>query len=261
LLNWIPSNDYSARQNALQQEIQDGTGQWFLNNPVFRVWLRQRGAILFCPGMPGAGKTHIAALAIHHLQHLHPFDPTPGLAYIYCEYTQQLTRETVLGSLLEQLARLLHPLPTHLYTLYQKHKEKKTQPSIDELRAVLRDIAAAFERSFIVVDGLDECTDDEGIRTFLLEVLIDLQQSAGVNILAMSRYIQHIQDMFNTRECLEIHIRASDHDIGMYLDQRIPLILQLLADSPGLCRRIKDVIMAVADGMYVTCSLLSSMPD
>jgi hypothetical protein len=253
VLEWMPSTDYTSRQNALQRERHEGTGQWFLNTSNFDRWLHQKGRILFCPGMPGAGKTHIASLVIHHLQSVDRFDSTPGLAYIYCEYTLQITRETLLGSLLEQLARRLFPLPTQLTTMFDHHKKNRTQPSVKELQAMLCDAVSSFDRCFIVVDGLDECTDDEGMRSFLLETVTELQQLSGANILTMSRNIQHIRHYFNARGCMQIKIRAPDHDMGMYLDHRMLRVLPLLADDLGLCEKIRTVIMVAAGGMYMLC--------
>jgi Cdc6-like AAA superfamily ATPase len=242
LLDWIPSIDYTGRQNALQREIQEGTGQWFVNTVYFHTWLHQKGGMLFCTGMPGAGKTHIASLVIHYLQSSCSLNPRSLLAYIYCEYTHQLTRETLLGSLLEQLTRLLPTLPPELSTLYKKHEKSRTQPSVKELRTVLHEIVTSSKMCFIVVDGLDECTDDEGMRTFLLETLTALRKSLRASIMTMSRDIQHIRDHFSAQDYLEIKVRATDHDVGVYLDHRIPRVLPLLADDLGLCRTIKAVI-------------------
>jgi Cdc6-like AAA superfamily ATPase len=222
------------------------------------MWLQRKGGILYCPGMPGAGKTHIASLAIYYLQSSKPFHSTPGLAYIYCEYTHQLTRDTLLGSLLEQLARVLHPLPNQLITLHENHKSNRTQPSVNELQKVLQEIASSSERCFIIVDGLDECANDEGMRSFFLETLAELQQSSDANILIMSRDIQHIENYFQAENRLQIEIKAPDDDIRKYLDHRIPRVLPFLASNPALCRNMKAAIMEAAGGMYVIVRVSSS---
>jgi hypothetical protein len=248
--DWIPSTDYAARQNTLQRRIQEGTGQWFLNTANFCTWLYQQGGMLFCPGIPGAGKTHIVSIAIHYLQRCNPFDTKPGLAYIYCEYTQQLTREILLGSLLAQLAQMLLCLPTELTDLFESHRESRTQPSVYELQTLLHHVVSRLERCFIVVDGLDECTDDDGVRSFLLKTLTELRQVSGASVLIMSRDIHHIRNHFRADSCLEIEVKAPDHDIGMYLSRQIPRVLPLLADDSHLCQKIRAVIMSGAGGMY-----------
>jgi hypothetical protein len=253
LLDWIPSDDYSGRQNALQQEIQEGTGQWFLNDAKFLSWLRRKGGMLFCTGMPGAGKTHIASLVIHHLQTRRNHDSTPVLAYIYCEYTHKLTRQTLLGGLVKQLVRMLHPLPAELIDLYKNVKDVGRPPLVGELKEVLRSIVSSSERCFIVVDGLDECTDDEGMKSFLLETLTELRQSSDASILTLCRNVQHIRNHFSGQGCLEIEVKAPDHDISVCLGHQIPRVLPLLADDKGLCHKIRHVMMAAASGMYVQC--------
>jgi hypothetical protein len=51
-------------------------------------WLSEPHATLFCPGIPGAGKTMVAAIAIDYL--LKPVQSSShGVAYVYCNYKAQ----------------------------------------------------------------------------------------------------------------------------------------------------------------------------
>ncbi|RYP62353.1 hypothetical protein DL771_009766 [Monosporascus sp. 5C6A] len=45
--------------------------------------------VLFCPGMPGAGKTILTSVVIKHLWDTFQDDPTIAIAYIYCNFRQQ----------------------------------------------------------------------------------------------------------------------------------------------------------------------------
>lgn len=68
ILQWLTPIDHSTQQNQLQRERLEGTGLWFLGSEGFRFWLQGTGRALYCPGPPGAGKTHIASIVIHHIQ-------------------------------------------------------------------------------------------------------------------------------------------------------------------------------------------------
>ena len=104
LLEWISPTDYPAQQFDIIARRQEGTGQWFLDAPEVAWWLSEAKATLFCPGIPGAGKTMIAAIAIKHLlesaqNSLH------GIAYVYCNYKAQEEQDasSMLAAILKQL--------------------------------------------------------------------------------------------------------------------------------------------------------------
>jgi hypothetical protein len=57
ILEWITPIDYAAQQNDFIARRQPGTGQWLLDSAEFQEWLKDKERTLFCPGIPGAGKT------------------------------------------------------------------------------------------------------------------------------------------------------------------------------------------------------------
>jgi hypothetical protein len=63
-----------------------GTGEWFINEQCFKEWVAQTFMTLFCPGIPGAGKTMMSAIIIHHLESEFMDNRDVGIAYIYCTY-------------------------------------------------------------------------------------------------------------------------------------------------------------------------------
>ena len=75
-----------------------------MDAPEVSRWLNEPSATLFCPGIPGAGKTMIAAIAIDHLlntvQH-----SKHGVAYVYCNYKAQEEQDvsSALAAILKQL--------------------------------------------------------------------------------------------------------------------------------------------------------------
>ncbi|KAF1964672.1 hypothetical protein BU23DRAFT_491814, partial [Bimuria novae-zelandiae CBS 107.79] len=65
-----------------------GTGQWFLNAPEFARWLGVPKGTLFCPGIPGAGKTMVAVIAINHLLNSAQSSSVRA-TYVYYNYKTQ----------------------------------------------------------------------------------------------------------------------------------------------------------------------------
>ncbi|KAF2192220.1 hypothetical protein K469DRAFT_716724 [Zopfia rhizophila CBS 207.26] len=104
LLEWISPTDYPAQQSDIIKRRQEGTGQWFLDAPEVARWLSEPKGTLFCPGIPGAGKTMVAAIAIDHLLKLVQ-NNSHGVAYVYCNYKAQEERDASGHRLMTSLAR------------------------------------------------------------------------------------------------------------------------------------------------------------
>src|ERR1700759_771510 len=55
--SWLTSVNYGPYQSDIIARRQGGTGEWILKSHEFQEWLKQNHQTLFCPGIPGAGKT------------------------------------------------------------------------------------------------------------------------------------------------------------------------------------------------------------
>ncbi|KAM7221643.1 hypothetical protein V8F06_003034 [Rhypophila decipiens] len=105
---WKDRAEYvDFHENARKYRL-DGTGRWFVNHSKFQNWLTVERApnTLFCPGMPGSGKTILTSSAIDEVRKWQKDTRSPpniGLAYFYFSYkTPSLLRNVALA-LLEQL--------------------------------------------------------------------------------------------------------------------------------------------------------------
>lgn len=247
ILDWLTPRDYGYQQNKYIKTRQKGTGQWLLDSSKFMTWVETGKQILFCPGMPGAGKTILTAVVVDNLASQFAHDPSVGIAYIYFNFWQQgdHEEEDLFASLLKQLAQGLPSLPASVKDLYDHHKGKGTRPSSDKISKVLRSvIRVSYSRVFIIIDALDECQASDNCRTRFIEALFEFQK-CGASIFATSRSIPEVTDKFDTSTWLEI--RASNDDIGRYVDAQI---------SQGDSATLRDMqaeasarIMTAADGM------------
>jgi Cdc6-like AAA superfamily ATPase len=208
---------------------------------------------LFCPGIPGAGKTILTSIVIDFISRLY-LNSTTGLAYVYCNFQRRDKQkiDDLLASLLKQLAERYPSLPESVKDLYDCHKDKPTRPSVEEISSTLHSVVAKYSRVFIIVDALDECQASDGCRTRLLWELFNLQKRHGSNILATSRFIPEIVDQFKgSSESLEI--RANREDVERYLEGHIGELGELRSFVRGnrqLQTDIKAGISEVVDGMY-----------
>jgi AAA+ superfamily predicted ATPase len=89
ILDWLTLIDYTPQQNDFIGRREEGTGQWLLDSEEFQEWLNTSKQTLFCPGIPGAGKTMMTSIVVEHLRAKFGNDANTGIAYLYCSYQPQ----------------------------------------------------------------------------------------------------------------------------------------------------------------------------
>ncbi|EGX44898.1 hypothetical protein AOL_s00176g69 [Orbilia oligospora ATCC 24927] len=220
ILNWLTDIDYGPQQSDYRSRRQAGTGQWLLNSPEFQEWVVGDKQSLFCPGIPGAGKTIIASIVVDYLVSK-VGNTKVGLAYIYYDMRQTKLQNAnhILASLLKQLAETQSSLFPGIKDLYTHHHPRHTRPSFDELSKVLRSIMNTYSKVFLVIDALDESRTSDGFQRLILTEIFYLRNQHNANIFITSRNIPEITEMFKEGKSLEI--RARDVDIEKYIKGRI----------------------------------------
>jgi ankyrin repeat protein/nucleoside phosphorylase len=259
IVNWITPINYGPQQSDFLRRRQHGTGQWLLNSTQFEIWKKTKGQTMFCPGMPGAGKTIISSIVIDYLDQEFQADPEMGIAYVYCNYKRQenQTSNDLLASLLKQLAGQCQPLPTSVRKLYNHHEDRGTRPSAEEISRVLLSVAATFSKLFILVDALDECQESE--RLHFVSEMFNLQVQHGANIFVTSRFISEIMDRF--KDALSLEIRATDEDVRMYLESRMSQLRPCVLKNRQLQEEIKTAISEAVDGMFLLAQIYLGFLD
>ena len=251
ILNWITSIDYAPQQSDFIRRREAGTGQWLLGSPEFQVWLKTSKQTLFCPGIPGAGKTILTSIVVEELNTRFQNDKSIGAAYLYCNYRRQGEQksEDLLASLLKQLTQGRSSLPDSVKSLYDSHKDKQTRPSFNEISRALHSIATIYSRVYIVIDALDECQVFDGCRVKFLSEIFAIQTKHEMNLFVTSRFIPEITQMF--KEGMTLEIRARDEDVQRYLAGHITRLPSFVLSSLDLQNEIKAKISKVINGMYV----------
>ncbi|KAK6514668.1 hypothetical protein TWF281_004865 [Arthrobotrys megalospora] len=211
VLDWLTPINYSLQQNDFARQHQPGTGQWLLDSASYQNWLVTKKQTLFCPGIPGAGKTILTSVIVNDLNRRFHQDPNVGVVYIYCNYKRQEEQrvDQFLANILKQLCQRQSSLPKAIRDFHERRKSEQTQPLLTELSTILQLVVALYSRVFITIDALDECQVQTRVK--LLEEVFSLQTKCGVNFIATSRFIPEITKEFEAFPLLEI--RASDVDI------------------------------------------------
>ena len=103
-----------------------------------------------------------------------------------------------------------------LKSYYDQQKRSITKPTPEQSWEILKNQNRDWSRVFIIIDALDECSNEDGTRRRILEGILSLQSSKTVNVIVTSRPIPTILSEFETSTHLEI--RASRTDIQTYLE-------------------------------------------
>jgi hypothetical protein len=251
IINWLTPIDYSAQQSDFLARRQEKTGLWLLDSDEFQRWLNKSKQTLFCPGIPGAGKTMITSIAIDNLCARFQNDPSVGVAYVYCNYRRQQEQKPadIFASLLKQLIQERPSLPESIRAMHKLHKDKQSRPSFEEILSALHSIVTDYSRVFIFIDALDEYQTSDGRHRILLSEIFSLQAKTGVSLFATSRFIPEIMKEFEG--CISLEIRASEEDVQRYLDGHMSQLPPFISGKPGLQETIKTEITKAVDGMYV----------
>jgi hypothetical protein len=246
IMDWLSSADFAAQQSDFIARRQEETGLWFLNSPEFTDWVNGTSPTFFCPGIPGAGKTMMAAITVDHLQKSMQ-TPDVGVAYVYCNYKRQAdqTTSSLLAAMLKQLVQDRPSIAKPVTSLYDHHEVQKTRPSVEETLGALQSVLADYSRMYVVIDALDECVHDH--RRELLSKLRELQSKTGLRLMATSRFIPDIIEEFNGMSQLEV--RAADADVKRFVVGQTKRLPRCIQRDDTLQELVQNKIVEAVDGM------------
>ncbi|KAM0474204.1 hypothetical protein ACHAP7_007891 [Fusarium lateritium] len=222
------------------------TGLWLTQGSDFDHWYSTLGSRIWCSGIPGAGKSVLAAAIVQECLQRNADDQPSSILSSLC---MQLALQN------ENAFEILQQYHEEFYS----SRYLSTEPTIGNLIEILSQLCACFSQVHIVVDGLDECCGQAGAS---VKSLAKLAKSAGgklVSLALLSRneieIRQEVEDDF-----AHIEIEAQTADIQLYvaseLSERIASRKLRLRD-PSL----KDLIMLRlvdgAKGMFrwVACQI------
>ncbi|KAF7541629.1 hypothetical protein G7054_g471 [Neopestalotiopsis clavispora] len=246
---------FELKERQARQEIEATlercTGQWLLDSPEYTKWKATKGKILFCHGIPGAGKTVLSSIVVENLLHDLGIEADVAICYFYFNFKRQgeQTIEDVLLSILKQLCYASSSVPNGIQALVNRRQ----RPSREEIMKTIHSVAGSFSRVHIVVDALDECKTSDGCQRELISHLIELQRTTGANILATSRPVPHVVERF--RRFGSVEIRASEGDIRKYIESNLENLPRFVSRDKSLQDEIKEGITRAVDGMFLLAKL------
>ena len=269
-LEWLKHFPTHEILDRTQREKLEGTCEWISDDQLLSTWLRgQRqgtsrltSSMLWMSGGAGSGKTVLSAHIISQVQHIHP------TAYFFCKSDDPRTQTTV-AILQNWIWQLVHQSPV-LPPSVTAPSDEYQSPSITALTATILGLQQHLKRTYLIVDGLDECTDNP--REFLVccqtlsqkwSVMVVSRDVPNIRQVLEQGNVEHklltSQDNSMDINAMAVHKAISVEDTAEDIDRFINQRTERLATSKGwqvLERRIAGVLSTTAEGMFLWVRLV-----
>jgi hypothetical protein len=157
---------------------------------------------------------------IDHLRRFFHDVADVAIAFIYLDYKKQ-SEQTPLNLLSNLLKQLIQPPLISLAdvgSLYETHQRWSSRPTSDDVRTAINKEIAKLGKVFIVVDALDELSEENRARAEFLKAIRSF--GGPVNLMVTSREIPSIVLVF--QDAIRLDIYALDSDVRRYVRGWIP---------------------------------------
>ncbi|KAF5486785.1 Ankyrin repeat domain-containing protein 50 [Colletotrichum siamense] len=206
-----PDHDRKSFEEHLQK-YHPGTCEWFLCSERYKEWVDTPGETLFCPGLPGAGKSVLSSVVFQDLQQtIQQFHPAAILVISGENYGAENDMVNLLRSLLKQL---FEACKDRGFALNRRPEDFDTSlketTSLDLLRTALQEMVTDFFRVFIIIDGFDLISDSDSGKATFIKLLWDITQGSFTSILVTSRDTPNILRLFKRSSTQRIEAPACD---------------------------------------------------
>lgn len=250
ILDWISPEEWKHQQDVQKGLIrrldgQPATRKWLLESSEWQTWIKTPGSILYCPGMPGAGKTITSALVIDKLQK--EFSDSKAVAYIFCEYQRKNEEAFVLlQSTLRVLLQQLPHFPDKVLPLYERDQDRDI--NVDDVHDLLQ-MLSLQRHLVIIVDALDELLPE--VRKKLVLQLGELRRGTNLSLFFTSRKMPDIRDLLLETGCelLSVEVTATEDDVTSFLDHNIPSLPKCILNDEKLRSEVRETIARTTQGM------------
>ncbi|KAF6812509.1 ankyrin repeat protein [Colletotrichum plurivorum] len=228
------------------------TGLWLTRHPEFQHWLATPDSKLWLKGIPGAGKTVLAASIIEAA--LEKNTETTPTAFFFCDYKDTATQvvENILGTLAYQLAiqkEEAYRMLEQYYCELCPSTGLPRQASRRALNKLLGQMLALYDYAYLFIDGVDECGSS---TAEVVEALFDVSNDANnVSIALLSRDEDEIRDRVEA-DFVTIEIAAHEGDVTEYVTAQIEERIRtrkLRVSGPNLKGEILQELVDGAKGM------------
>ncbi|KAL7782793.1 hypothetical protein V8C37DRAFT_397655 [Trichoderma ceciliae] len=224
----LKAPDYEAFRKYKVGDRIPGTLDWFLNNDLYQSWKSTDAASgLWIQGSPGQGKTMLAKYILESLEASTSKPRTTVLYFFF--YDQDDSYRTASAALRSFIKQLLLLVPDAFQVISQRVDIGASTINDISLWEVLRELfqASIFTTIYCVIDGLDECQNDESRQTLLdfinnLIISSSARQKNSIPILKVLLTSRPTIDLHgDLNQFPSIHLRANSDDLKAFINGKV----------------------------------------
>ncbi|KKY32021.1 putative nacht and wd domain-containing protein [Diaporthe ampelina] len=225
VIDWIKGGSYIDVRPILQDQLDlrlEGTCKWLFEDKHFLNWCNATGnGTLWYNAKPGSGKSVYAATIIDYLK-----KRDKKVAYFFYSFNSPQRKFGISGmrSLALQLLKFVTGLPDKVVQRY-KDEIENCASGLDNIHTashIVHELLTQCEETYVVVDGVDECLDDD-ITLITLHYLMKMPTYGLVKWLFTSRDYLKIRSVMEGGQAVEIKAptESVSHDIRFYFSKYI----------------------------------------
>ncbi|KAJ5675173.1 uncharacterized protein N7477_005107 [Penicillium maclennaniae] len=255
--DWLNPTDSDSPASEFRKHLHchaQGTGEWILETDQYRDWIESKSVgNLWIRGIPGCGKSVVAANLTRRLQRLD--DNEPVLFFFFREiiHTNRSPR-SLLQDFCCKLLAYSPDLRSVLKQLRQDFPEVGSVP-FGKLWKCLATSLQSMKKVYCVVDALDEMESghDEWLEEFLN---LGRQYPQSIKIIVTSRQVPSVEKHMGGSSLVDLRLdrRRVDRDISTFVTQRLEQTQ--LGLSPTEVEKITNAICERGKGLFLYSKLM-----
>lgn len=254
LIEWVRGSALQGTSswslhNAAKGLYEKGTGDWVFKTPQWNDWIDFRDRAVWLHGIPGAGKTVIAAHLIEAIQDICRSNKSQICSYYYCYHghnqdeSEPFLRSLVGDLLAEQSG---DRVPESIWDRFQRRASLDQALLLDAIGSSLLNVG----RVYVVMDAVDESQN----RTHLLSLLRTIateERFSRIQLLTTSRQYEDIKTtMSHISQPLSMSNPCVEADIRVFVAARIMAEQRFRNWPQGLRTEVQEALAIGAQGMF-----------
>ncbi|KAM0421202.1 hypothetical protein ACHAPT_010922 [Fusarium lateritium] len=254
LRDWLQPTDYLADSGEFRRHLSSqapGTGLWICKTGEYKRWhdSPDHGS-LWIKGVPGAGKSVMAASLV---QHLRTTEDCPVLFFFFRNIVAANFSPRAL--IQDWLAQILPYSPRLQFALQPRLQTSLAETSDGDLVQLFLDGVSCVPKLYCVGDALDEMTTEN--RSFLDRLNgLATYRPHSLKLLMTSRPKQYLQSALRDSSIVHISLqqRLVDADIVSYLNHRFDRAPK--SDSQRhIKQQVMDMVARRSEGLFLYAKL------
>ncbi|KAJ6571500.1 hypothetical protein B0H19DRAFT_1372571 [Mycena capillaripes] len=247
LYKWLGSPlDQKIKQGEMQKLRYGNTGSWFLNGAKFREWKDNPGS-LWIEGNSGTGKSVLCSTIIRDISA--DTERPAVVAYFYFDFRQERRSqdlEVMLRSIAFQLSAKSSPPHLALDRLHKSFNGGTVPPHDDDLIKVIHQLLTELGRTYIVLDALDECVEDDfPALTRLIQHLFSDPTNKHLHLLLTSQPRQLFKSAFTHMSNIALESDTKD-DIRAFVTSKVADVKKWATQA----ERVTEQVVLKSSGMF-----------